>query len=1273
MRTPVRVYKDREIFRRLAAETRPYRPHIAGIFVISMLAAPLTLLTPVPLAIAVDSVIGTQPLPGFLDPLVPAGVSDSKDGVLILVAFMFLAIAVLAQVQDLANSILKTYTGERLLLNFRSKLFQQSQRLSFAYHDKVGTSDSTYRVQEDAKSLQYIAVESLISLVTAATTLAAMIYITARIDFDLALVAVGVSPLLLLTARHFRPRMRATSREVKQLESGALSVVQEVLTGLRLVKAFGAEDREHERFFGQSRLGMRARVRLRLIEGGYAVLVATLIGAGSSVVLFVGVRHVQRGTITLGELLLVMGYLTQLYAPIKTMARKAGSLQNYLASAERAFALLEEVPDVPERPHARAVTRAAGAVEFRDVSFAYDADRLALQNISFAVAPGARVGIAGATGAGKTTLMNLLTRFYDPQSGQILLDGVDLRDYRLADLRNQFGIVLQDPVLFSTSIAENIAYARPHAGQREIEEAAAAANIDEFILRLPEQYDTPVGERGMRLSGGERQRISLARAFLKDAPILILDEPTSAVDVETERLIMEAMERLMSGRTSFMIAHRLSTLDACDTRIEIEHGRLVEVAPASRAGKRAARAKARPIEIEPQTQPVLAAWSRLHPDAEPRAITLLNSHKRKRKSDTFRLEGCAPDGTSVIAKRSRRSTAEFERTVYERVLAELPVASLRWFGMADEGEDACWLFLEDAGDVRYSPLVDEHRRLAAAWLAALHSAAAKLPEVARLPDRGPDHYLEHLRSARKAVRRQISERAVAGEELRVLARLLSQFDALESCWGDVTALCDALPRTLVHGDFSRKNVRVRAGASGLTLAAFDWEKAGWGVPAADLACLRPDQRKLAADFRESGVFGGFCADPTQDVYAAVLRNGSRQPTTETVERMATVGTLFRCLATVNWQSSRFTAGWTPLTQLDLCSEWLEDAARLTAPRRRVTSGDAELRQTVERALVRAGRTTSPPAAIHRRQFEGETSYAVEIVTAELDSGQTIDIFMKDFGRSKLPKDAVAARRERERRVYDDLLHGKALGTARFYGAQWDEGAGHHRLLLEFVDGKPLRHCGFEHWLAAAAWLGRLHGCFADQQDRLAECAFLLRHDAGFFASAAERAVAAVSELPTAFGQRLDEVLGGYERVIATMTQGAGTLVHGSFRPQNVLVVRSCEPPRVCPTDWELAALGCSAYDLAFLCDGFRGGRLDALLDSYERAARRSGAPVRARAELQHEVDCFRLHKTIGSLGHLRQWERPAQTSAKVLAAAEEIADRLSPARARARTTAAAGR
>jgi ATP-binding cassette subfamily B protein len=575
---------DIALARRIVRELRSWWPQIGAVFAISLLATPLALLVPVPLKIAVDSVLGTQPVPALLDPLIPDAAQRSDSKLLLVTAVMFVAVAAITQLQDLANHALRTYTGERIVLSVRSKLFQRAERLSSSYHDRVGTADSAYRVQQDAQALQYLAVDTVVALVTSVCTLVAMIYVIARIDPGLALIALAVSPPLLLTARGFRRHLRTQARAVKRLESGALSVIQEVLGALRVVKAFGQEDREHDRFLARSGDGMRARVRLAIVEGVYALLVGTLIGIGGALVLYVGVRQVQRDTMTLGDLLLVTGYLSQLYQPLKTMAKRAGTLQAHLASAERVFALLDEQPETAERSDAVPLARALGAVELADVWFAYEEGRPVLRGATLAVLPGTTVGISGVTGAGKTTLMTLLTRLYDPDAGCILLDGRDIRDYRLADLRNQFGIVLQEPVLFSTSIAENIAYARPEAGAHEVIAAARAADAHHFITSLPEGYDTTVGERGMRLSGGERQRISLARAFLKDAPILILDEPTSSVDVMTEAAILDAMRRLMEGRTSFMIAHRLSTLDLCDVRIDVQGGRLVAAGPMSPAG-----------------------------------------------------------------------------------------------------------------------------------------------------------------------------------------------------------------------------------------------------------------------------------------------------------------------------------------------------------------------------------------------------------------------------------------------------------------------------------------------------------------------------------------------------------------------------------------------------------------------------------------------------------------------------------------------------------------
>jgi ATP-binding cassette, subfamily B, bacterial len=571
----VRRYTDRTLMRRLAAELWPFRLQVGGLFLLSLLATPLALLTPVPLAVTVDTVLGSQPLPGFLAALAPGAVEDSEAALLVAAAAMFVLIALLTQLQGMSLAVLRAYTGERIMLDFRTRLFRHVQRLSLSYHDARGTSDSTYRIQYDATAVQSIATETLSSFATAAFTLVAMLYVTALISWQLALVAVAVAPPLLIVSWAYRRALRTQSREVKRLESGAMSVVQEALGAARVVRAFGREDHEEDRFVHHFREGMWARIRYEFASSKFALLVGMIIATGTATVLYIGARQVQAGTISVGDLILVMSYMSQLYSPVKALSKGAGKLQKYLASAERAFSLLDEEPGVRERPDARPLTRAVGEIRFEHVNFAYDGDRRVLRDLSLRVPAGTRLGIAGATGAGKTTLVSLLTRFYDPSDGRILLDGVDLRDYKLADLRAQFAIVLQEPLLFSTSIAENIAYARDGASVEDIVAAARAANVDDFIAALPDGYDTQVGERGMRLSGGERQRISLARAFLKDAPVLLLDEPTSSVDVKTEAVIVEAMERLMAGRTTIMIAHRLSTLDVCDVRLAMEDGRLM--------------------------------------------------------------------------------------------------------------------------------------------------------------------------------------------------------------------------------------------------------------------------------------------------------------------------------------------------------------------------------------------------------------------------------------------------------------------------------------------------------------------------------------------------------------------------------------------------------------------------------------------------------------------------------------------------------------------------
>lgn len=562
------------LYARMFRQARPYWLHLLATFLLSALASPVSLLVPLPLKIAVDSAVGNRPLPGYLAALLPASIVHSPTAILTLAVGLLIGISLLAQLQDLVATLVGAYTGEKLVLDFRARLFAQAQRLSVSYHDRIGSADSIYRIQSDAMALQYLTVDGFIPLVSASLTLLGMVWVTAKIDWKLTLVAVAVSPGLIALSRAYRSHLRVQSRVIKKVETSAGSVVQEVLSSLRVVQAFGREEHEQQRYLRHSSEGMRARLKLAFAQGRYGLLVGMTTTLGTAAVLWLGVRHVQENTLTLGSLLLIMAYLAQLYEPLKIIGRKAGSAQGHLASVERAFFLLDQLPEVVERPNAKHLARAAGHICFRDVCFAYEAGHPVLQGISLDVTAGAWVGIAGKTGAGKTTLVSLLARFHDPTAGQILLDGVDLRDYKLDDLRNQFTMVLQEPVLFSASISENIAYARPAASEEEIILAAKLANAHDFIMGLPEGYRTLVGERGMRLSGGERQRISLARAFLKDAPILILDEPTSSVDTKTEEGILEATERLKQGRTTFVIAHRLNTLKYCDVLLHIEDGRV---------------------------------------------------------------------------------------------------------------------------------------------------------------------------------------------------------------------------------------------------------------------------------------------------------------------------------------------------------------------------------------------------------------------------------------------------------------------------------------------------------------------------------------------------------------------------------------------------------------------------------------------------------------------------------------------------------------------------
>ena len=560
---------------RVLRESRSCWLHVLGIAGLSLLSLPLTLLYPLPLKIVVDSVLGGRPLPPWLVKMVPT--LHERGTSLEAAIAVLLGIALLVSAQGLAAWWLQTYTGEKLVWDFRARLLNHVQRLPLMFHDRYGATDSVYRIQHDAPAIQYVTIQGLVPLMTAVITLVGMIVVTARMDLTLSLVALAITPALFLLSLGCSRIVRLRSQTIKDLDSSALAVIQEVIGSIRVIKAFGQENREQDRFVRRSAQRMSQQVKLSIQQALFNVTIGLTIAIGTAAALYIGVRHVRAGTLTIGTLLMIMAYIAQVYQPLQTLTGKATDLQVWLASLERTFQLLDQQPEIAERQGARRLRTSTGQFEFRNVSFNYDDSGRGVHDISFQVAAGTRVGIVGATGAGKTTLLNLLMRFYDPTSGAVLLDGRDIREYRIADLRRQFAVVLQEPVLFAASIAENIAYGRPDASDEEIVAAAKAAASHEFILNLPEGYDTQVGERGSRLSGGERQRISLARAFLRDSPILILDEPTSSVDVHTEAAIMEATQRLMAGRTTFMIAHRLSTLKSCDLVLVLEHGYLLEI------------------------------------------------------------------------------------------------------------------------------------------------------------------------------------------------------------------------------------------------------------------------------------------------------------------------------------------------------------------------------------------------------------------------------------------------------------------------------------------------------------------------------------------------------------------------------------------------------------------------------------------------------------------------------------------------------------------------
>ncbi|MGZ5020492.1 MAG: ABC transporter ATP-binding protein, partial [Chthoniobacterales bacterium] len=538
------------VYRRVLQYYRPFVGRTSiGLF-LTLCGIGLNLLKPWPFKIIVDDVLAKNPHPTF----------GSSPRLIPLLCLVLVAIQLLWGLTNLASNYLFVKIGLQALLKLRTDLYSYLQSLSLKFHDARRSIDSSFRVAYDSQAVQTMYNQGFTNIFGSAITLLGTFLVMVRIDWQLTLLSLGVVPIIVAAIYFFAKRIRSQSTYIHERESALLAQAQEGLSAVRMVHAFGREEWEVRQFQDQARRSLAANLRLTLTNMNSALVISTLMVIGTAAMYYVGTLHVLAGTLTLGSLLVFSSYLLMLYQPIESLTYTTWAMEGAAAGAQRCFEVLDRADDVVDSPTAIAITKTAGAIAFEGVDFGYGAEQIVLRGVDLKIEPNQIVGLVGGTGAGKSTLLSLVPRFYDPTAGRVTLDGRDLRDITKKSLREQIGIVLQDTLLFSTTVRENIAYGRPGATEAEIHEAARRAQADEFIQRLPRGYESEVGERGGHLSVGQRQRIGIARAFLKNAPILLLDEPTSALDPTTEAAIMETIKDLMRARTTLIVTHRLATI-----------------------------------------------------------------------------------------------------------------------------------------------------------------------------------------------------------------------------------------------------------------------------------------------------------------------------------------------------------------------------------------------------------------------------------------------------------------------------------------------------------------------------------------------------------------------------------------------------------------------------------------------------------------------------------------------------------------------------------------
>ena len=554
----------------------PHRAMLVIAFVAVLGEAGTDLLEPWPLKIVFDYVFGTKHMPAWLSGLLAATFGLDKVAILHFAVLAVIVIALLGALSAYGEKYLTTSVGQWVMHDLRRILYHHIQRLSLAYHDQKPTGDLISTVTADIESIQDFISQALLGIVVNVLTLVGMLVVMFYLNWRFTLIALSVTPVLFVVVYTYTKRIKKASRALRKKEGEVVSVVSEVLSSMRVVKAFAREDYEEERLAQQSLENVEIALKARSLKAKLAPVVQVIVAVGTCLVLWYGVNLVMRGEITTGSLLVFLLYLGKMYKPMRDLSKMTDTMSKAAVGYERIHEVIETEDKIRNLPGAKKAPSFRGEIEFDHVSFAYDNGYRTLNDVNLRVEAGQMAALVGPTGAGKTTIVSLIGRFYDPEKGVVKIDNRDVRDYKLKSLRRQISFVLQDTLLFRAPVWQNIAYGRPEASREEILRAAELANADEFIRNMPQQYDTMVGEKGVTLSGGQRQRIAIARAIIRNAPILIMDEPTSGLDAASEELVFEALNRLMADRTTIVIAHRLSTVRRADVIFVIDHGTIVE-------------------------------------------------------------------------------------------------------------------------------------------------------------------------------------------------------------------------------------------------------------------------------------------------------------------------------------------------------------------------------------------------------------------------------------------------------------------------------------------------------------------------------------------------------------------------------------------------------------------------------------------------------------------------------------------------------------------------